>query len=176
MNAWLESLPHLRGRAADPARPPMAELRAAAAPLFVVTGALAAIERATRPAQETRDDALHGPLTWAPLIIGPLAAASQAQRAREPDEEVERFTRALNGTAIALGGTLLLYDLLRSGSSVSRPFGPLGLVFAGLLGIAVDRAEARVAASEADLRRRATLIERLVPRRRARVDRIVVHV
>ena len=61
--------------------------------------------------------------------------------------------------------------------SRQRPsLAPLLLTAAGLLAMALDRQEHRLAAERTRLEQRARIVERLVPRRRARLDRIVVHV
>jgi hypothetical protein len=53
---------------------------------------------------------------------------------------------------------------------------PLALASAGLLGFLVDREAAEVEAERAHLERRASIVERLVPKRRPKLEGIVVHV
>lgn len=50
------------------------------------------------------------------------------------------------------------------------------LAAAGALGLLLKRQERAAAREQERLARRAAIVERLVPKRRARVDRIVIHV
>ena len=149
-------------------------LRAAAAELLIATTIEAAYDR-LRSGRRGSESGVPLPLAWAPLIIAPLAALAHIQHARQPADGTVRALRLLNSATVAVGGALLLYEFTDSSHSPRR-LGPLGLASAGLLGFAIDRQEREIHTTEDELRRRAKVVERLVPKRRARLDRIVVHV
>jgi hypothetical protein len=155
-------------------------VRAAVAHLFLATGAVAGLERMQRSAKPEHLVGHHSvprPLTWAPLVIGPLAAAAQLEHARNPGNQTATAVRLLNGASIVIGGSLLLHDLWRRAEHSGTPYlGAAAFASAGLLGFALEAHVREMQRSERDLRRRARLVERLVPRRRGKVDRIVVHV
>lgn len=155
----------------------MAPLRFATAQVFLATGAAAALERLDRGGigpESAR--ATPPPLVWAPVIIAPMAAAAAVLHARSATPRTAAALRFSNAAAIAVGGTLLLADLAGSGEVVIRRLGSLGLVAAGFMGYALDRHERASEQAERALRRRAAVVERLVPRRKTKLDRVVVHV
>jgi hypothetical protein len=120
---------------------------------------------------------LPGAAAWAPLLIGTLGSAVQTVHALQPSERTDLAARTLSGVALGLG---LVGAANRAAAAVrgDEPFSiaPLLFGYAGLLGFLVDRQENKVAEEEADLERRASIIERFVPRRRTKIERIVVHV
>lgn len=164
-------------REPEPASP-LPYLRAAAAQLLLATGAGATLEHVSG-APSARfgrtDNGVPGALAWAPALIGPLAAVAHLQHARQPDLESGRAVRLLNAASLTVGSALFVYDLL-AGDRPRARLAPLAFASAGLLGITLDRQELETRNRETELRRRAKVVERLVPRRRPRLDRVVVHV
>lgn len=116
-------------------------------------------------------------LRVAPAVLGPLAAAAQANHALGPSDRSRNLTRILNGAVIGAGAAGLTAEVLRSARG-ERPFSfaPLLFGYGGVLGVLLDHEESAVEEETEQLRRRARLIERWVPRRRTRVEKIVVHV
>jgi hypothetical protein len=115
--------------------------------------------------------------TWLPLLLGFLASTAQARYALQPSDETETATRVLNGMALGLGIT----GAVESAAGAVRgddafSVAPILFGYAGLLGFLLDRQERIVAEAESDLERRARIVERFVPRRKTKIDRIVVHV
>ncbi len=142
-------------------------LRLAAAHLVVATAAAAALERRDeRPAA----------IGVAPLIVAPLAAAMGLLHARSPDARTATALRLLNSAVIVVGGGLLLADLVGLRDPRRRRAGSLGFAASGLLGLALERHASAAELAELELRKRASIVERLVPKRRSKLDRIVVHV
>lgn len=142
-------------------------LRLAAAHVLVATAAAAALERSDdRPAA----------ISFAPLIVAPLAAATGLLHARSPDARTATALRFLNSAVIVVGGGLLLADLIGVRDPRHRRAGSLGFAAAGLLGLALERHAHASELAEIELRKRASIVERLVPKRRPKLDRIVVHV
>lgn len=155
----------------------LAPLRAAAAQLLMATGAGATLEQVSHteelgPARSQVPAAL----AWAPLLVGPLAAAANIEHARRPTEQTSSAVRFLTLATIGLGGCVYLADALRSRERPPTRLAPLAFASVGLLSLLIDRQEEEIARKEKSLRRRARVVERLVPRRRGRLDRIVVHV
>jgi hypothetical protein len=165
----------VEARLADsgPSLPRPTPLRTAAAQLLVATSAAAALTRFAGGSSESRRAM---PVTWAPLAVGVVAAAAHLRHLREPSPESASATRLLDGASIAVGATLVAFDLLRSDHRGPGSLAALAFASAGVLGIVIDRHETQLELAEHELRRRADLVERLVPRRKARLDRIVVHV
>jgi hypothetical protein len=135
---------------------------------------------------------------WGPLIAAPLAGGAHAARALFPGTATRIAAQVLNGVAVVVGAAGVagaVYGALRDEptdrafhSRTRMPqrlpsFAPLTFAIAGLLGVLLDRDE-REAAEEREAllddlrrtRRRARLIGRLVPERKSRLDRIVLHV
>ncbi|MEX2582554.1 MAG: hypothetical protein WD766_04745 [Gemmatimonadota bacterium] len=169
---------HLESPSSEPE--PFALLRAAAAQLLMATGAGATLERAghsrppERPAGRRPDVA--APLAWAPLLIGSLAALAHLEHVRSPSERTAGAVRVLDAATVTVGAALFLADLSRSDGGAAMRLGPLAFASAGLLGVTLERQETATHDSERELRRRAHVVERLVPRRKTRLDRVVVHV
>jgi hypothetical protein len=117
------------------------------------------------------------PVGWAPAVLGTAAAVAHAVHAFTPTERTRLATRTFD-VAVVAAGLLGLADALATARRAGElpDVGPVSLASAGLLGILIDRNEGHHQAERARLERRASLVERLVPQRRHRLDRIVVHV
>jgi hypothetical protein len=150
-------------------------LRAAAAELLLATAAEVALDQLHLRSDRSSRSSAPKALSWAPLLVAPLAAAAHVEHARRPREETSLALQVLNTATLAIGGALLIYELVDP-QRETRRLGPLSLASAGVLGFAIDAQEREVHRAERDLRRRADVVERLVPRRKARLDRVVVHV
>jgi hypothetical protein len=152
-------------------------MRAATAQLLLTTAVVAAIERLGDSGADDEDGhMLPRTLGLAPLLVGSLTAAAQLEHVRRPREQTSAALKILNGASVALGGALLAYDMIVSGGRAPRQLGPLAFASAGLLGMALERQEAQIQENERTLRRRAKVVERLVPPRKPKLDRVVVHV
>lgn len=117
------------------------------------------------------------PVDWGPAVLAGAAAIAHAVHAFTPGERTRLATRTFDVAVVGVG-LLSLADRLagaRRGGTMPSP-GPLSLASAGLLGVLVDRTETRHDAERQRLEKRSRVVERLVPQRRPRLDRIVVHV
>jgi len=156
--------------------PPFAPLRVVAAQMLVTSGIGSTVERLATPPPSSGPDPLPTRLLgFIPALLGPLGAAAHLAEVHSPSHGGRTALRILNTSAIALGSALVIHDLLAESRPPSR-LSPLALAVGGLLGLLIDHQEAEVERAEAELRLRASVVGRLVPRRRGRVDRIVVHV
>ncbi|HUE95213.1 MAG TPA: hypothetical protein VMN39_01050 [Longimicrobiaceae bacterium] len=157
-------------REPEPAR--LAPLWLAASQLLLATGAGATLE------QISSQRSGHPPtgLAWAPLLVAPLAAAAHLQHARQPTNHSELAVRFLTGASIGFGAALFAFDSIVNRNHPPRRIGPLAFASAGLLGLLLEREERAIEETERELARRARIVERLVPRRKAKLDRVVVHV
>jgi hypothetical protein len=114
---------------------------------------------------------------WLPALLAPLAAAAHVTHAVRPSAPSARATRVLNAAAIGAGAAGLVDSFVASRRTHSPPsLSPLALASAGVLGLILEREEADAREERRRLERRAELVERFVPRRRGKVDRIVVHI
>ena len=121
--------------------------------------------------------ALSTAVGWLPAVLAPLAAAAQVSHAVHPTAPTATATRVLNAAAIGAGVAGLVDSLVGSRRSQGRPsLSPLALASAGVLGLILEREERDALEERRRLERRAELMDRFVPRRRARLDRIVVHI
>jgi hypothetical protein len=160
-------------------------LRLLAAELLLVTGIGATVDVLTR-AREAQKDRIPGlrtrgdlPLAavWGPALLAPVAAAAHVRLARDPSQEATRASQLLDAAVIALGVAELASSVTGMQARKRTPsLAPLALASAGLLGLVITHRERAVEEEQHRLRRRARIVERLVPQRRARLDRIVVHV
>jgi hypothetical protein len=158
------------------------------AALFLGAGAEAAI-RPWGAGRAGRLDALR----LAPLAAAPLAAAAHGARAFTSAPRARLATRVMDGVAagVAMAGVAgAAYNALRPGGASGAAalpqtgkvrrlvavIAPLGLGAAALLGLLLEHEEEREGEELRRLRRRASVVERLVPARRPRFDHIVVHV
>jgi hypothetical protein len=122
---------------------------------------------------------------WAPLLTAPIAGSSQIAMALRPEPATRRLARLANGLALgaaAIGLGATLYEVLhgparhrleawRNPTAVA----PLTFGATGILGMLLDREEEE-AARQQRMDRRRRFVERIFPRRKLRVERIVVHV
>lgn len=130
-------------------------------------------------------------LRWAPLAAAPIAAVAHAARALAPGRTTRVLSQIMNGVAVAVGAAGLTNSIVsavtseprglfrRRGRSVREripSFAPLAFGITGVLGALLDRREQEEAELHDRLERRARIVERWTPRRRAKLDRIVVHV
>ena len=151
-------------------------LWAAAAQLLLATGAGATIEQLSSALQESGDSPAPPGLAWAPAIVSALAATASLEHARRPTERSETAVRFLNSATIGFGAALFAFDAFVNRGHPPRRIAPLAFASAGALALLLDRAERDVEDTERDLERRARVVERLVPQRKPKLDRIVVHV
>jgi hypothetical protein len=156
-------------------------LQLLAAQLLLVTGIGAALDgMRSGPDDRGFEDDGEGPrvvLTWAPAVLGPVAAIAHAAYAFSPTDRNRSAMRLLDvavvgGGLLGLAGALTTARDRRSTPSLSS----LALASAGALGMLLDHSAAEQAAERRRLERKAAVVERLVPRRRPKIDRIVVHV
>jgi hypothetical protein len=157
----------------------MSGLHWMAAGLFVAAGAEAAVGE--RRGDHRAPDAIR----WAPTIAAPLAGAAHAARALWPSPATRALARVADGVAIGVGAAGLANSILAAQSDESHTRGwtgrvpglaPLAFAAIGILGLILQEEEEAAAEQLDALERRADIVERFVPKRRARVDRIVVHV
>lgn len=178
----IERLRQLRERFGDPGdaaqRPhPLRGLRAATAQLLVATAAGATIDhlqsrrRTPHFAVGSRDIPLA--FRWAPVLIGPLAAAAHLEHARRASEQTATAVRILDGAALLTGAALALLSPTEEGAGRATA---ISFASAGLLGLTLDREERTMEGERRELERRARVVERLVPKPRRRLERVVVHV
>lgn len=154
--------------------------------LHWMTAGLFAVAGLEAAAGERRGDyRAPGSLRWAPLIAGHAAAAAHVMRAAHPTRTSRIAAQVLDGIAIGVGTVGVassLHSALRadrdpdSARSARLPSAaPLAFCAVGLLALLLDDEETAYEEERARLERRARLMERLVPERKARVDRIVIH-
>lgn len=117
------------------------------------------------------------PITWAPAVLGAAAATAHAVHAFTSTERTRLATRTFDVAVVAVGLLGLAETLAAARRDRALPdVASVSLASAGLLGLLIDRSEAQHVEELRRLARRANVVARLVPRRRARLDRIVVHV
>jgi hypothetical protein len=152
-------------------------LRAIAAPILLLTAADATWDRLR---EDTRSDPSETriplALAWGPALVAPIAAAAQYAHASRPSPATSAATRILNAAAVGIGLAALAGSLYTARGPRVPSLSPLAFAAAGVLGIILDRHEREDARERKRLLRRANVVERLVPKRRHRVDHIVVHV
>jgi hypothetical protein len=160
-------------------------LRVVAAELLLLTGVGATLDvlSRTREAQRDRIPGRTGstpiPLAaiWGPALVAPIAAAAHLRQAIRPSEDAERASAVLDVAVIGLGVAELVTSLTGFRSRGRPPsLVPLALASAGVLGLVVAHQERETEREHRRLEQRANLLERLVPQRRPKLDRIVVHV
>ena len=163
-------------------------LRLLTAQILFLTGTQVALENLQRSRSEEGPPFPHGSpgperrifdlvASWAPAVVAPLAGAAHLSQAMRPHEGTSSTARALSFAAVGAGVTGLIDTWVEARRTRTRPsLAPLALASAGLLGLIVEREEQDVHKERQRLQRRSSLAERLVPRRRGKLDRIVVHV
>lgn len=159
----------------DSLRSHLVPLRAAAAQLLLATGAGATLEHLIGDREEERSP-IPEALAWAPALLGPLAAAANLEHARNPSASTRTALKVLAGASVSFGAALYVFDALGTGNRPTPRVAPIAFASAGLLNLILDREEEEIEHDEAVLRRRANVVERLVPARRPKLDRIVLHV
>lgn len=187
-----DRLPHPggRGRESPPPSPSTAPdpVQILTAKLLLFTGIGTALEARD---QQGRRSAVAAPgnghpseaavdvrlTAWAPAVLGTVAAVAHAVHGFAPTERTRLATRTLD-VAVVAGGLLGLGETLAAArrDRALPDVAAVALACAGLLGILIDRTDSRHEAERLRLERRASVVERLVPPRRTRLDRIVVHV
>lgn len=157
------------------------------AAIFLVAGADAALRERKASGRVTKL------VRWAPLLAAPLAGAAHAARAVRPSRATRLAAQMLDGLAMSVAAAGIgraLYETAADASAggpwtsgrrhrarlLSRAVAPLTFGATGILGLILDREEQEERAAQRRLRRRASVVERLVPRRRPRLDRIVLHI
>lgn len=172
------------GEAEEPA---FSGLQWMTAGLFIAAGAEAALR--------ARGNGLVGTaLRWAPLVAAPLAGAAHAARAVRPGRRTRMAACVVDGMAAgvaAVGVGLAAVESVRSARGgppipgavrrrVARQLGagvaPLTFGATAALGFILDREEEEDRSEHRRLARRGRIVERLVPRRRPKLDHIVLHV
>jgi hypothetical protein len=163
-----------------------------AAGLFLAAGTEAGL------GERRGDDRPSDAVRWGPLLAAPLAGGAHVARALFPGQATRMAAQVLNGVAVVVGaagvasavyGALTTEPGDRAFESRTRArerlpsLAPLTFALAGLLGALLDRDE-RTAAEERSAvrdelrrtRRRARILDRIVPERKPRFDRVVLHV
>lgn len=144
--------------------------------------------------QRRRHALWRDPLRVAPLLAAPLAGAAHAVRAVSSSPPSRLAAQILDGVAagVALAGLAQAaygaaapatpgqggWPRPRSGRGLglAATAAPLTFAATAVLGLLLEHEEEREREEIERLRRRASVVERLVPQRRRRFDRIVVHV
>ena len=154
----------------EPSATAFPPLRVLTAEMLLVTGVDAAVRAFRRPSAPFA-------AALAPALLAPLAAAAHLTHGARPTARTATASALLDAAVIG-AGIAALADALRPGRDRSSTFSltPLALASAGLLGRILDREERLDRAEHLRLERRASVVQRLVPARRAKLDRIVVHV
>jgi hypothetical protein len=180
-----------RGEATEEDNQPEAEfkgLRMLAAHMLVLASVDITLDSLGRARQRARPPYPHGSpgpsrsavstaVGWLPAVLAPLAAAAHVTHAVRPSAPTATATRVLNAAAIGAGVAGLVDSFADSRRSRALPsLSPLALASAGVLGLILEREERDVLEARRRLERRAELMDRFAPRRRAKLDRIVVHI
>jgi hypothetical protein len=114
---------------------------------------------------------------WIPALLGAAASTAQARLALDPQSGAKTAVTLLNGAVVGIGIAAAADTALAAARGQRRfNLAPLLFGYSGVLGFLLDRQETLVAEQEAALDRRARIVERWVPRRRTKLDKIIVHV
>jgi hypothetical protein len=128
------------------------------------------------------DDALPAASRWAPLLVAPVAAAAHFVHAIHPESTSRAALRVLDSAVVGAGLAVWAGQILRarhpaSAPEVSESAAAAALGLTGLLGLLIEYHEATGAeAVPAEPQQREALFKRLLPRRKPRSHRIVIHV
>jgi hypothetical protein len=175
---WSGAAEEDEGNVVDP-------LRVVAAEMLLVTGIGATLDvlARTRDSQRDRIPGQSGsgdlPLAavWGPALIAPVAAAAHLRQSTGTSEKASRASRFLDSAVVLMGVAELATSLTGIQTRKRTPsLVPLALASAGLLGLIVAHRERTTTDAQRRLENRARIVERLVPRRRPKLDRIVLHV
>lgn len=156
------------------------ELRWTAAALALATGATA-----------TRPDGART-IRRLPLVLAPVLGAAHVVASRTADPRARAAVRALGVVALGVSAAELVLAASRALSRRDREgawrgghrparrpmhdlLAPVAFGATGLLTLLLEREERRRAQARRD-RRPTGIVERILPRRKSRVERIVVHV
>jgi hypothetical protein len=160
-------------------------LRVVAAEMLLVTGIGATLDVLAR-ARDSQRDRIPGqsgsgdvPLAavWGPALIAPVAAAAHLRQSTGPSQQASRASRFLDSAVVLMGVAELATSLTGFQARKRTPsLVPLALASAGLLGLIVAHRERASTEEKRRLEKRARIVERLVPQRRPKLDRIVLHV
>ncbi len=128
-------------------------------------------------------------LRIAPLLAAPLGSTVHVARARSGAPRIRLATQLVDGLAAgiavagvfgaaynAVEGTGTTWPRTRAARRLASALVPLTFGATACLGLLLERQEDEERGEVERLRRRARIVERLVPQRRPRLDRIVVHV
>lgn len=159
-------------------------LRLLTAQLLLMTAAEAVIAGARVSRRERPVDYARTPrgaattaAAWAPSVLAPLAATAHIVHVSRPSRTTDLATRVLDTAVVGISvGAALAGIVTRRGHDALRAAAPLALATAGVIGLVLDRQERAHAREHRRLARRASIVERLVPARRPRLDHVVVHV
>jgi hypothetical protein len=150
---------------------------------WMTAGLFLAVGAETALGERRGDQRVPNAFRWAPLLAAPLAGAAHAARALWPGPATRVLARVADGLALTVGTAGVassLYSARRENETSARQpvpsFAPLAFAALGVLGMMLDEEEEGVEEVQRSLARRARVVERLVPKRKARLDRIVVHV
>jgi len=125
---------------------------------------------------------------WGPLLAAPLAGIAHATSAVFPGKASRTLARVANGIAIGVGAAGLASSVYSAVTEGARgdvnghwqdhvpSLAPLAFCSAGLLGMVLEDEEEEAEEELEHLRRRARVLDRFAPSRKARLDRIVVHI
>lgn len=159
-----------------------------AAGLFLTTGL-----QATRPLAGQRTARRTATIRRLPLAIAPLAGAAQIAHAMRPGPATRNASRVLNGLALGIAAAeiaAVTVDALtpdgraapwHGGGRIARGgwanlAAPLAFGATGALGMIIEREERLEAARRTKRGHDGRILDRIMPRRRPRVERVVVHV
>jgi len=163
--------------------PVFTALRLFSAKLLVSSGMNATLQylrdrRSWRGAGSVVDrDLVGAAAAWIPAVLGAAASTAQARLILDPESGQQTAVTLLNGAVLGLGFAAAADTTLAAARGERRfTLAPLLFGYSGMLGFLLERQETRVADEEAALDRRARIVERWVPRRRTKVDKIIVHV
>jgi hypothetical protein len=160
-----------------------------AAGLFIAAGAQAALSQGRKDSSQR----VPGLVRWAPLVAAPLAGAAHAVRAARPTTASRAMSRVLDGLAVGVGAAGVASAIYgaqreramtggwpgskrRAIAELGASLAPLTFGFTGILGMILDREEEQDSLAHRRLEKRARIVERLVPKRKPKLDRIVVHI
>jgi hypothetical protein len=172
----------------NPVDPEFKPLRILAAQLLLLTSvdiALNALSRSRATpgppyphgSSGPRSDPYSAAAAWIPALVAPVAAAAHLTRILKPGASPPPTARLLNGAVIGVGTAGLVHGFLSSRRTGDPPsLTPLALASAGVLGLVLEREEHARAEERRELQRRASIVERFVPRRRTKIDKVVIHV
>jgi hypothetical protein len=159
-----------------------------AAGMFIAAGAQAALSQSKSNSQR-----VPGLVRWAPLVAAPLAGAAHAVRAARPTTTSRALSRVLDGLAIGVGAAGVASSIYtasrertitggwpgsrrRALTELGSSLAPLTFGITGILGMILDREEEQDSLAHRKLEKRARVVERFVPQRKPKLDRIVVHI